>query len=222
MTRHVYIATPVHDGKPFAEHVDSLIRTIPVLLQSGIAYTHDFLIGNALVHDARNKLVARFVASPATDLFFIDADICWLPDDFVKLLMSPHDVIGGAYRQKRTDVELYNAAGLKEGTTELMEVDYLGTGFLKIRRRAIERLQRKHDDLRYLGLEGEKCWGLFDTRIGDGKIVGEDVVFCRRWRAAGGKVFLMPNLALGHLGTHNHAGNFAALIARQQAEAKVA
>lgn len=212
--RHVFIATPTHDGKPCAEHVVSLVKTIPVLLKDGLTYTHSFCIGNALVHDARNRMVAWFMDSTATDLLFIDSDIAWEPEDALRLARSPHDVIGGAYRQKRDDQELYNAAGLKTAVTNLVEVDYIGAGFLKISRRAIDKLCKAHPGKKYAGPDGLDCFGLFEAPIENGKLTGEDALFCRRWRAAGGKVFLDPDMTLHHVGTRCYTGNFRDLMNR--------
>ena len=220
--RHIFIATPTHDGKLCAEYVKSLVDTLPMLMTNGIAYTQSFCIGNALVHDARNRMVSWFMASPATDLLFIDADIAWEAQDALRLAVSPHDVIGGAYRQKRDDAEVYNAAGLKPGVTRLLEVDYIGTGFLKISRKAIEKLMRVHADKKYAGPDGNDCYGLFEAPIENGKLTGEDAMFCRRWRAAGGKAFLDPDMTLHHVGTKCYSGNFAELMARADAGMKEA
>lgn len=221
--RHVFIATPAHSGDVCCEYVNSLVGTMNAFLQNGIASTHSFCIGNALVHDARNRMVSWFMAKEdATDMLFIDADIAWNPEDAVRLAMSPHDVIGGTYRQKRDDAEMYNVAGPKPTGTGLLEVDYIATGFLKISRKAIEKLQKVHADKKYGGPDGSECYGLFEAPIENGKITGEDALFCRRWRAAGGKVFLIPDMTLHHVGRKAYRGNFAELAARVSRENEAA
>ena len=218
--RHLFIATPSHSGEVCCEYTKSLIETLPFLVQHGVAFTHSFIMHNAIIQDARNRLVGWFMASEATDMLFIDADISWEPEAALRLAISPHDVIGGAYRQKREDAEMYNASGLKPGGARLIECDFLGTGFLKISRRAIEKLTAAHRDTKYQDDDGHPCYGLFDVQIGGGTIIGEDALFCRRWRATGGKVFLDPDMTLYHIGAKAYRGNFAELIAR--AEKKVA
>jgi len=215
--KHVYIASPVHSGQVCVEYVNSLMNTLPHLAQNGVAYTHAFIIGNALVHDARNRLVAWFLETECTEMLFIDADIGWQPEDALRLIRSPHDVIGGAYPQKRDDRELYNVAGLKPGPTRLLECDYLGTGFLKISRRAIEKLIEVHADKRYGDPHGKRCYGLFETPIEGGKLTGEDAEFCRRWRATGGKVFIDPDMTLHHVGQKPYRGNFGEMISKAEA-----
>lgn len=216
--RHIFIATPAHSGQVVCEYAKSLVDTIPALLANGIAYTHAFCMGNALVHDARNRMVGWFMASPATDLLFIDADISWDAADAVRLAMSPHDVIGGAYRQKRDDAEMYNVANIRPTGTALLDCDYLGTGFLKISRKAIEKLQKAHPETSYMDPEGKRVHALFQAPIEGGRITGEDAFFCRLWRAAGGKVFFDPGMTLWHVGAKAWRGNFAELAARVQSE----
>lgn len=216
--KHVFIATPTHDGNLCAEYVGSLLGSVAALVQNNIAFTHSLCTGNALIHDARNRMVSWFLdQKDATDLVFIDADIGWEPQDLVRLVKSPHDVIGGAYPQKREDIERYNVAGLKPTGTGLIEVDYLGTGFLKISRRAIVKLYEVHADKKYGSPEGVECRGLFEAPIEDGKITGEDAMFCRRWRNTGGKVFMFPDMTLRHVGRKVWAGNFAEMVARETA-----
>ena len=215
MKRHVFIATPTHSGQVCVEYAKSLVETLPVLWNAEVVNTHAFLTGSALVHDARNRLVGWFLEQEdATDLFFIDADISWEPKDFLRLALSPHDVIGGAYRQKRDDKEYYNASGLEPGPTRLIEVEYLGAGFLKISRKAIVKMIKAHQDKKYEGSPGQTIYGLFEVPIGDGRIIGEDALFCKRWRALGGKVFLDPDMTLWHVGQKAYRGNFSELIAR--------
>jgi hypothetical protein len=216
MQRHVFIATPCHSGEVRCEFVRSLVSTLPLLFQNGIAFTQSFCIGNALVHVARNSMVAWFMAQKdATDLLFIDADMAWEPECALRLALSPHDVIGGAYLQKREGQEIYNVAPYRGTATTLIECDYLATGFLKISRRAVERLIKAHPETKYLDSHGYECHGLFDTSLGEGKVIGEDALFCRRWRALGGKILCDPDMTITHIGTKPYTGNFADLILRE-------
>ena len=215
MNKHLFIATPAHSGDVRCEYVQSLMPTLSLLSQNGWAFTHSFIIGNSLVHDARNRLVAWFLKNKeATDLLFIDADIAWQPADVLRLAESSCTVIGGAYPQKREDKHLFNVAGIQPGPGPTFEVDYIGTGFLKIKRAVIEKMVRKHPEWIYGDDHGEECWAVFDTQLGGGKIQGEDTLFCRRWREMGGKVHFAPDMTLWHVGNKAYRGNFAELMAR--------
>ena len=215
MNRHAFIATPVHSGEVCAEYTSALLKTQIALLQNSIAMTHSFCIGNALIHDARNRMVSWFMnREECTDLLFIDADIHWDPMDALKLITSPHDVIGGAYPQKRDDAELFNVSILGKGATDLLLADYIGTGFMKISKKAIKMMMKKYEDKKYSDPIGNICYGLFESPIENGKITGEDATFCRRWRNIGGKVFIDPNMTLHHIGRKAWRGNFAEVISR--------
>lgn len=217
--RHVFIATPVLAADPRAEYVSALIQTMTHLSQNRIIVSHSFCIGNSLVHDARNRLVSWFLAYPdTTDLLFIDADIYWEPKDALRLITSPHDVIGGAYRKKTDDAELYNVSGIKTSHTGLLEVDYLGTGFLKISRKAIEKMMRRYPEFKYNGPDGRDAYGLFQAPIADGKLTGEDAFFCQHWGKIGGKVWLDPDMTLHHVGSKAYRGNFREMIERAERE----
>ena len=52
-------------------------------------------------------------------LFFIDSDIGWEPKDFIKLVLSDKDMIGGAYRKKTDNEELYAIEDVQYGTTTI-------------------------------------------------------------------------------------------------------
>jgi len=210
LAKHIFLATPTHGGGVSAEYVASLFATQAMCLTNGIAVTHSLCIGNALIHDARNRMVAWFKASEATDMFFIDDDIAWRAEDFLRLATSPHDVIGGAYRQKREDSVMFNVSNLAPGPTRLLTCDYTGTGFLKISRKAIDKLWKINET--YQDLDGHECRGLFEAPIADGKITGEDAVFCRKWRETGGRVFIDPDCELTHFGRKGYQGSLAAMI----------
>ena len=42
-----------------------------------------------------------------------------------------------------------------------------------------------------------------------GRYLSEDFAFCRRWRAAGGQVFIDTQSNLAHHGQRTYTGNFA-------------
>ena len=85
----------------------------------------------------------------------------------------------------------------------LMAVQRVGTGFMRLRRDCLERLVAANPGLR---LENPadpadpNFHALFDTGIVDGQFVGEDFLFCDRWRAIGGQVLIDPSMNFGHHG----------------------
>ena len=214
--RHLFIATPSHAGKVRCEYVESLMMTLGLLAQNGIQVSHFFIMGNAIIQDVRNQLVAQFMVSDATDLLFIDDDISWEPAAALRLAMSPHDVIGGACRKKLPE-EIYNVGAAQLlGTGGLVECDYIGTGFLKIKRKAILKMTADRPGPDYLDEDGNECYMLFDVQLVDGRLVGEDILFCQRWRAMGGKVFIDPDMNLCHHGSQPYPGNYLAMAVSKE------
>lgn len=88
-------------------------------------------------------------------------------------------------------------------------VNELGGAFMMVSRGALERLTAAHPELaftpppeaqRAFGL-GERVVALFDTMIDPaGAYLSEDYAFCRRVRAAGMQVWLVPSIELAHVG----------------------
>ncbi len=203
----LFIATPCLDGNVGAHYTASLVRTMTTLQQKGWRSPQiDFEIGNSLIADARNKLVARFLASGATDLLFIDSDLSWSPDDLVRLASYDVPFVAGVYQRKsRTKVDFAVKFGATIGmdAQRLMEVERVGTGFMRLRRDCLEKMVAAHAPLRLdnpLVPNDANFYALFDTAIVDGQFIGEDFTFCDRWRAIGGKVLIDPTMNFGHHG----------------------
>lgn len=98
----------------------------------------------------------------------------------------------------------------------LIEVHDAGTGFMCIKRHVIEQMIDAYPETHYKkepkhliheGDDGQR-WALFDTMIDeDNRYLSEDYTFCRRWQRLGGKIWLDPQVTLGHFGTHHFEGH---------------
>jgi hypothetical protein len=206
-TPSLFIATPCLDGSVSAHYTASLVRTMTTLQQKGWRSPQiDFEIGNSLIADARNKLVARFLASAATDLVFIDSDLSWSPDDLVRLASYDVPFVAGVYQRKsRTKIDFAVKFGATIGmdAQRLMAVERVGTGFMRLRRDCLEKMVAAHASLRLdnpLVPDDANFYALFDTAIVGGQFIGEDFTFCDRWRAIGGQVLVDPTMNFGHHG----------------------
>jgi hypothetical protein len=207
VTPTIFIATPCLDGNVSAHYTASLVRSVALLQQRGWRTPHiDFEIGNSLIADARNKLVARFLASDCSDLVFIDADLSWSPDDLMRLASFDAPFVAGVYQRKsRTKVDFAVKFGATIGMDAqgLLAVERVGTGFMRLRRDCLDRLVAAHPGLRLVNPADpadSNFHALFDTGIVDGRFVGEDFTFCDRWRAIGGQVLIDPAMNFGHHG----------------------
>jgi hypothetical protein len=206
-TPTIFIATPCLDGNVNAHYTAALVRTMSTLQQRGWRSPQiDFEIGNSLIADARNKLLARFLASDASDLVFIDSDLSWQADDLLRLVSYDTPFVAGVYQRKsRTKIDFTVKFGPTIGmdANRLMVVERVGTGFMRLRRDCVTRMVAAHPALRLKNPNAAgdpNFYALFDTDIVDGQFVGEDFTFCDRWRKIGGQVLIDPAINLAHHG----------------------
>jgi len=192
----ICVGIPVHDGKPCAQTVDSLLAEQVLAIQQGVHLLVQWQIGVALIGVARNRLARAFLDVPEADcMVMLDADIGWTAGDLVRLARRPQDVIGGTYRAKRT-AEQWHVFGTPQKVGDLYRVDGLPGGFLKISRKALESIPAN----RYRDSADHEWADYFPTGFHDGRFYGEDYGFCRLWRETGGDVWLDPSICLRHYG----------------------
>lgn len=207
------LLTPCYSGNVNVQFAISLTATLRAVQRSEVVFLTN--IGSSLIHMARNTLVAQAMAHKCDKLFFIDDDVSWTTNGFERVVLAPVTICAGVYQKKMHHpsgkVEMAVSAmpeGLKPNQYGLCEVDGAATGFLCIDRKVFEdmkpHVQKIHDD----SLTAEENAELyeyfaFDKLIKDGKtyVHGEDYRFSHKAREAGHKVYVDPNVHLGH-----HAG----------------
>lgn len=189
-----------------------------LLSQNGYQVSLDAMSGCSNICVARNVMLADFMESGAKCALFIDADLAWNPSDALKLIQSPHDVIGGAYPVKQDGGGFL--ARVKSGPTKLFETDGLAGGFMKVTRNAVLKMQKKFPELKARYKKDREIYALFDNGIFDGEYTGEDYAFTRRWMQTGGKAFIDPDMIFEHYGRKAWSGSLSDyLIAREGAKA---
>jgi hypothetical protein len=207
--------------------------------ERGIGLHIDLMGGDALITRARSRLAAQFLAHPqATHLMFIDADIGFLPQNVFRLLDADKDVVAGVYPLKRVDWDKARRAA-KADVADIMaasvgyvvrflpdpnnsvnveegfaQVAYVGTGFLMIRRDAMQRVCDAHPGLRakmgdMADSMAKEAVMVFDTLIEPetGQYLSEDYAFCRRWRDLGGDIWADFEARLTHVGHTAYSGS---------------
>jgi hypothetical protein len=86
-----------------------------------------------------------------------------------------------------------------------MEVDLVGTGFLKISKKVAKAVWDISEEYK----EGNSLNKMaFEIKIIDGNIMSEDFVFCKKWKDLGGKIFIDPSIDPYHIGSASFKGNF--------------
>lgn len=211
--RRVLIGTPCYDGKIEVWHANSLVQTIKTSVGSGIDITPIWLSYDALIQRARNDLMAIMIEGGFDDIVFIDADIDWEPADFFKLLAHPVDVVGGTYR-KKGDAELYVAKILDQTRsidpqTGLYPADGLGTGFLRLSRKAVQYLWDNSEH--YEEKEAGKVRRMiFEVLVKNGDLWSEDITICQKLIEGGFNIWLDTTITCGHTGMKRYTGDFNA------------
>lgn len=189
-TQSVFIAPPTLDGSLDCRYVAALLHSTAALTRRGIPFEVSFEVGNSLIPDARNKLVAKFLASQHTDLLFIDSDLAWSAPDLLKLLSYNVPFVAGVYQRKsptKLDFTVKFGASISLDRNALMEAERTGTSFMRLRRDCLAAMLAAYPHLKLKDSgtpPSDWLYALFDTSILNGQYVGEDFTFCDRWRAA--------------------------------------
>jgi hypothetical protein len=198
--------------------------------------------GDALITRARANLVSLFLDDPrATHLLFIDADIGFEPAQVLRLISSGADVVAAAYPIKRINwdkmrkvVESERPKPQSAALDYVLELEdpeniavvsgfarvrYAGTGFLMIRRHALERMCQHYTALKFRREHsiGDPLAGspnrvaLFECMIDakTGVYLSEDFSFCKRWTDIGGEIWADLESRLDHVGPTTFFGDIA-------------
>ena len=222
--RSVLICTPVARN-PVWQYTTSLASTLLFLSEQGVRCSFQFVVGSSVISKARNELCAHFLMGDFTDLLFIDDDMQWSPNSVLRLLASRQLLVGGVGRMRvqkpNTDPAVWCWRPLHGGDGALRQDDMgaieclgFGAAFMLINRRVLLELAAAHPDWKRPGAHDwpdglrEHYFEFFrQNHEGHPGEASEDYVFCDRWRAAGGQVFVDPTIKLGHIGTWNYQGS---------------
>ena len=236
---YIYLAVPCYGGNLNLFFVDSMLKLQDACRERGIGLHIDMMGGEALITRGRSRLAAAFLAyEQATHILYIDADIGFPPEQVFRLIDADRDVIAAVCPLKKIDWEKVRAAA-KADVADLQEVGigyvvrflpnpensvevvdgfaqvaYGGTGFLLIKRQAMQRLVDGYPQLRAkMGDMGDslarEAVMVFDTMIEPetGQYLSEDYAFCRRWRDLGGEIWADFSARLTHVGHAAYTGS---------------
>jgi len=239
------IGTPCFGGQVSSLYVVSLLKLQKAFAQRGWDLGVMLQAGDALITRARQTIVCHFLNDPrATHLLFIDGDIGFEPEQVFRLLEFGGDFTAAAYPAKQINWALMPEA-VQAGRTPLESATlsyvvqreltddlvmrngfvrsrYAGTGFLMIRRSALEAMIEHYPELRYTHehsggdpLDGSR-WrsALFNCMVDKetGFYLSEDFSFCRRWIDMGGEIWVDYTSRLNHVGLMVYRGNMAASV----------
>jgi hypothetical protein len=171
----------------------------------------------------------------ATHFMFIDADMAFEPTLVQRMLALDEDVVAGMYPRKAVrwdapepikrceppETAIVQYTGLLcegdayERRGAFATARHCGAGFMMMKRHVVERLVEAHPEAAYdsdhvyvTNRTSHPYYALFDCMIDpDSKeYLSDDLAFCRRWRALGGKIWLDLEGSLTHTGPHRFVG----------------
>lgn len=220
------IGTPCGSGRYEGDYMRSWFETVRFMTAQGIEtrwaeekYTADISL-------ARSKIFAAFIKSNCTHLLMIDDDMDWKIDAVIRLFCAKKDFVSIAGPKKRyplafavnyTD-DFGNPLNLAfDSASGTMEVTEVGSAFCLITRACAEKMRDGYPELEYIGATGEPEWYLFCPMVMNRRPFSEDFAFCLRWRKLGGKVYVVPDIPLGHTGIHRFHGSMQGAINDQLA-----
>ena len=238
---NLVVATPCFGGQISVLYAASLFKLQSFMrCYAGVNLKVLFKDGDALITRARASLISQFLDDPgATHLLFVDADIGFEPEQVVRLIQCGADLCAAIYTIKLIDwdkvkstietarpnpaaaalryvfeVDDANAVSERSG---FVKVRYAGTGFLMIRRAALEKMCARYPQLQYkrdhsldAATASDNRFALFECMIAeDGTYLSEDFAFCKRWIDIGGEIWADLDSRLNHVGPMTFRGDLS-------------
>jgi glycosyltransferase involved in cell wall biosynthesis len=206
--RKVLIGTPSYDGRIDTWFADSLIRTIKQSLSENVEVHIIYPSYDSLIQRARNDLFRMAIEGNYDTLFFIDSDVEWEPEWFFRLLSRPEPVVGAAL-VKKSDKEGYTVKIIDKELKysedqKLLEVEGVGTGFLKVDKFALDKIWEMSEPYFH---EGKDNRMVFDVKIENGDLISEDYIMCNKWKSLGYRVWIDPTITCNHNGVKKYKGD---------------
>ncbi len=236
---HLMVATPCYGGLVTQRYMQSICALLAYGNTHGLSVGVELLGYDSLIPRARNTLMTTFLdQAHATHLMFIDADIGFDPAQVGRMLAFDREVVAGMYPLKIINydnavleraragepletAQLRYVGAFEEGEA-LVQIDgfstavYAGTGFMLIRRDALEKMIPAFPETRFTASHNHarpslspNQYALFDCMIEpqSGEYLSEDYAFCHRWRSLGGKLWLDTQSRLAHVGPREFHGD---------------
>jgi len=213
VTQKVLIATPAYDGRLDVWYTNSLINTVRIAQEQGIFIHPVFMSYDALIQRARNDLIRLAIEENYDGFIWIDSDLEFDPSWVLELLEHEKDIIGVPCPKKTDREELYNVRtrNLEPDEDGLIEIESIGTGFLKISKKALQDLW---DNSTPYKNEGRECRMVCEVLVENGELISEDNVMCRKLRDLGYSIWVAPHMTCAHMGPKKYYGDFGDFVQR--------
>jgi hypothetical protein len=209
--RRVLIGTPALDGKVQAWYTDSLCNSIKLCAANGIDLQPVILIDESILPMARNELLNIAYTEKVESIVFIDSDQVWDARALLDIINSQHDVIGLPVVSKTDEpgnfnVKLKDINQIEKDEQGNIKVDAVGTGFLKLSRKALEALWNSNPTTLFRGKELKL---ICEYATNYNEFIGEDIYLCTKLKELEFNIWVNPNSTCAHIGSKVWMGNFA-------------
>ena len=187
---------------PYPAYIEAMERSVPALDAAGIQHQLVLEVGSVYISWARANMLQKALKTDADAFVFLDHDMSWQPEDLVRLIQHPGDVVAATYRYKKDDVEYMGTWAFGDDSRPTVRPDGtligygIPAGFLKVTRTAVEKFKTAYPELKF-GPDRDYI-DLFNHGAHEGLWYGEDFAFARRWRDCGGEIVLIPDLNVDH------------------------
>ena len=202
------------DGKCDCWYCDSMFDSIKLCLANGINIIPSILHSESILPQARNELLKLAHDNDMESIVFIDSDERWDPQALLAVINSPHDVFGLPVVSKTDEYGKYNIriedpANLHYDEDGNLEVNGIGTGFLKISQNALSALWNSSRELHFRGKNLRMICEYGE--VGD-QFVSEDYNLCRKLKDLGFGIWVDPRQTVSHTGSKQWHGDFAEFL----------
>lgn len=204
---NVLIATP---GRMMeAEYVKSLVATLTHLNRAGISYIY-LNEYSSQVNAAReatimgSRFLAAFEKEPLSGqvtydkIIWIDSDISWNIEDFMKLYESRYDIVSGLYFNEEgvplftfKENDIYFDHEQLKNKQYPFEVFGVGFGFVSMKSGVFEQCKRPWFETEFQKITNNEGKEMYIPW-------GEDFSWCIKAQNAGFKIMLDPSIRVGH------------------------
>lgn len=205
----IAVATPCYGNTMVSQYTRSMAMTAARFQQLGIDFDLMYLSNEALIGKGRNTLATAFLESNATHLWFVDADMGWDAEAIVRMIaamkVGDFEIAAAAGPRKATPLSFcvnMNHEMHREDNTGFIEAMSVGTGFMLIKRSALEKMVAAHGNNYFVDPgTGRIIHNLFECETDKlNQFWSEDYTFCNKWRQLGGKIYVDFTTKLEHVG----------------------
>jgi hypothetical protein len=208
--KKILIATPCLYGKVDAYYVHSLCESIKLGLKHDLFINAIFLAEESILTIARNELINLAYRDEYDAMVFIDDDELWVPDALIEILLSKKDVVGIPVVNKG-DVKIeynvyYDKNNIQKDKIDgYIKVQNIGTGFMKLSRKAIVDLCESNREITF---RNKKLKNVFEFNYINDSFIGEDIMLCRKLHELGYSIWINPKHTVSHMGVKMYKGDF--------------